>query len=130
MLLPAAHAALGDAEQMLHRSSADGTLPSGLASLHTRFGTPARAVDVTVAAMILVVLASGGRVTWLARAYAIAIAVMLVLTIAALARLRRTRQGPMPFKAPGNLRFRGRELPLGLLAPAVDRRRERAGHDR
>ena len=93
VLLPAAHAALGDAEQMLHRSSADGTLPRGLASLHTRFGTPARAVDVTVAAMILVVLASGGRVTWLARAYAIAIAVMLVLTIAALVRLRRTRQG-------------------------------------
>ena len=129
MLLPAAHAALGDAEQMLHRSSADGTLPRGLASLHTRFGTPARAVDVTVAAMILVVLASGGRVAWLARAYAIAIAVMLVLTIAALVRLRRTRQGPMPFKAPGNLRIKGRELPLGLLAPARDRRRERAGHD-
>ncbi len=40
MLLPAVHAALGDAEQMLHRLSADGTLPSGLASLHTRFGTP------------------------------------------------------------------------------------------
>ena len=46
-----------------------------LASLHTRFGTPARAVDVTVVAMILVVLASGGRVSWLARAYGVAIAV-------------------------------------------------------
>ena len=118
-LLPAAHAALGDAEQMLHRASADGTLPSGLASLHTRFGTPARAVDVTVAAMILVVLASGGRVTWLARSYAIAIAVMLALTVASLARIRRARQGPMPFKAPGNLRIKGRELPVGLLAPGV-----------
>ena len=31
LLVPAAHAALGDAEQMLHRFSADGTLPSGLA---------------------------------------------------------------------------------------------------
>ena len=130
VLLPAAHAALGDAEQMLHRSSADGTLPRGLASLHTRFGTPARAVDVTVAAMILVMLASGGRVTWLARAYAIAIAVMLVLTIAALARLRRTRQGTMPFKTPVNLRVRGRELPLGLLGPGLIVAHERAGHDR
>ena len=70
VLLPAAHAALTDAERMLHRSSADGTLPGGLATLHTRFGTPARAIDVTAAAMILVILASGGRVTWLARAYA------------------------------------------------------------
>lgn len=119
VLLPAAHAALGDAEQMLHRSSAEGTLPRGLASLHTRFGTPARAVDVTVAAMILVVLASGGRVTWLARAYAMAIAAMLVLTIAALARLRRTRESTMPFKTPVNLRLRGRELPLGLLGPGL-----------
>ncbi len=130
MLLPAVHAALGDAEQMLHRSSADGTLPSGLASLHTRFGTPARAVDVTVAAMILVILASGGRVTWLARAYAMAIAVMLVLTIAALARLRRTRPGPTPFKAPVNLRFRGRERAVGLVWRRSDRQPERAGHDR
>ena len=107
ILVPAAHVAIGDAEQMLHRASTDGTLPSGLASLHTRFGTPARAVDVTVVAMTFVVLASGGRVAWLSRAYAIAIAVMLVLTIASLARLRRTRRGPTPFKARGNIRFGG-----------------------
>ena len=36
ILVPAAHAAFGDAEQMLHRASTDGTLPSGLASLHTQ----------------------------------------------------------------------------------------------
>jgi magnesium transporter len=119
MLLPAAHAALGDAEQMLHRASADGTLPTALASLHTRFGTPARAVDVTAAAAILVVFASGGHVTWLARAYAIALAVMLLLTIAALVRIRRTRQGPTPFRARGNLRAGGRELPIGLLTSAA-----------
>jgi magnesium transporter len=118
-LLPAAHAAIGDAEQMLHRASAEGSLPAGLATLHTRFGTPTRAVDVTVAAVIVVVLASGGRVIWLARAYAIAMAVMLGLTVVALARVRRTRQAPMPFKTPGNLRFKSREIPVGLLAPAV-----------
>ena len=114
LLIPAAHAALGDAEQMLHRYSADGTLPSGLGSLHTRFGTPARAIDVTVVAMILVMLARGGRIAWLARAYGIALAVMLVLTVAALARLRRTRPAPAPFKARGNVATSGRELPVGL----------------
>ena len=119
VLLPAAHAALGDAERMLQRSSADGLLPGGLASLHTRFGTPARAVDLAVAAMILVVLVSGGRVTWLAHAYAIAMAVMLVLNIAALVRFRRTRPGTTPFKAPLTLRVGGRELPLGLLVPGL-----------
>ena len=119
LLIPAAHAALGDAEQMLHRYSADGTLPSGLGSLHTRFGTPARAIDVTVAATILVVLAGGGRIAWLARAYGIALAVMLVLTVAALARLRRTRPAPAPFKARGNVATSSRELPVGLFAAAA-----------
>ena len=119
ILGPAAHAAFGDTEQMLHRASTDGTLPSGLASLHTRFGTPARAVDVTVLAMVLVVLATGGRVAWLSRAYGIAIAVMLVLTSASLIRLRRARQATIPFKARGNVRSSGREVPLGLFAVAV-----------
>ena len=118
VLVPAIHAALADAEQMLQRFSADGTLPSGLATLHTRFGTPARAVDVTVVVTILVILASGGRVSWLARAYAIAVASMLVLTIAALVRLRRTSQGPPPFRAPGNVRVGGRQIPVGLLLAA------------
>ncbi len=118
-VLPAAYAALGDAERIVHRLSAEGTLPPGLAFLHGRFGTPARAVDKTVVAVILVILASAGRVTWLARAYGIAIAVMLVLTIAALARLRPQRQGPIPFKAALNLRVRGREVPLGLLVPGL-----------
>jgi magnesium transporter len=116
MLGPATHAAVSDAEQLLHRFSSDGTLPSGLASLHTRFGTPARAVDVTVVAMTLAVLASGGRVAWLSRAYAIAIVGMLVMTVGALVRLRRARRTPTPFKVRGNIRFGQRELPLGLLA--------------
>ena len=119
VLLPATHAAVRDTELILHRSSADGTLPRGLASLHTRFGTPATAVDVAVAAMIIVMLASGGRVTWLAHAYSIAVAFMLLLTIATLVRLRRTRTGITPFLVPMNPRLMGRQLPLGLLVPAV-----------
>ncbi len=119
VLLPAVYGATADAERMLHRSSADGTLPAGLASLHTRFGTPARAVDITAAAMVLVMVASGGRVAWLGRAYAVAIAVMLVLTTASLVRLRRSQPGAQRFRVPANLRFFGRELPLGLLVPAA-----------
>ncbi len=119
VLLPVIYVALRDVERMLHRLSAEGTLSHGVASLHTRFGTPARAVDLTVAAMILVMLTSGGHVAWLARAYATAVAVMLVVTIAALVRLRQTHSATMPFKAPATLRLMGRELPLGLLGPGV-----------
>ena len=93
--------------------------PGGLASLHTRFGTPARAIDVTAASMILVMLVSGGHVAWLAHAYAIGIAGTVILTVASLVRLRRLGAHDVPFKTPGNLRVWGREVPLGLLAPAV-----------
>jgi hypothetical protein len=48
-----------------------------------------------------------------------AIAIMLLFTVAALVRLRRARRGPMPFRTPVNLRIKGRELPLGLLGPAL-----------
>ena len=119
MLLPVAHAAIRDAEHTLHRSAAAGTLPSGLTSLHTRFGTPARAVDVTVAVTILVMLASAGRVTWLARAYAIAIATMLLLTIATLVRLRPTTTPRVLFNAPANLSLIGRVRPLVWLTPGA-----------
>jgi magnesium transporter len=118
VVVPAAYTALRDAEKMLHRASTDGTLPSGLASLHARFGTPARAIDMTIVAMMLIIVATAGRIGWLARAYGFAIAVIVVLTAGALTRLRRTRQGATPFKAPWNLRLRTREAPIGLIVAA------------
>jgi magnesium transporter len=114
MLVPAAHAALNDGEQMLRRLSAERVLPEGLAFPHPRFGTLARAIDVTAAATVLIILTSGGRVTWLTRAYAIPLTFTLLLKLAALIRLRRTRPGPRPFRAPFTLKWRGREWPIGL----------------
>ncbi len=119
MLVPAAVGTLTDAEHIFQRSSADGQLPQTLAALHTRFGTPTRTIDLTVTALILVMLASGGRIAWLARAYAFVIAVMLVLTVASLVQLRRTNAGRTPFKAPVNLHLMGRAVPLGLLGAGV-----------
>ena len=119
LLRPAAHVALEDAEQLLRRLSGQGAVSERLASLHTRFGTPSRALDVAAAATILVILASGGRVTWLARAYAIGIAATVALKIATLVRLRRVRPGSRPFRVPLNLSVGTREVPLGLLGPGL-----------
>src|SRR4029079_11170961 len=114
VLFQAADAALREAERMFHRASLGGVLPRGLVSLHTRFGTPAGVADLAAAVMIAVTFASGGRVTWLARAYAIEVAAMLALAATALVRLRR-KGIATPFRAPLNLQFRGRVLPLGLI---------------
>jgi magnesium transporter len=116
LLVPAAHAALSDGEQTLRRLSAERVLPEGLAFPHPRFGTLARAIDVTAAATVLIIITSGGRVTWLARAYAIALTFTLLLKIAALIRLRRLRPAARPFRAPFNVPWRGRDWPVGLAA--------------
>ena len=123
--------------RLLQRLSVEGALSERLAFLHTRFGTPSRAIDVAAAATILVMFVSGGRVTWLAHAYAVAIVATLALKIAALVRLRRLRPAARPFQAPLNLHVGTREIPLGLLASTLligagrrgdDRRSRRAGH--
>ncbi len=119
LLVPAAHLALGDAEQLLQRLSVEGALSERLAFLHSRFGTPSRAIDVAAAATILVMFVSGGRVTWLAHAYAVAIVATLALKIAALVRLRRLRPAARPFQAPLNLHVGTREIPLGLMASTL-----------
>ena len=110
---------MADAEQLIQRVSTEGTLLRGLVLLHTRFGTPTRVIDLAVVAMIVVIVASGGRVPWVARAYGCAIALIVVLTVAALVRIRRTNRGPTPFRTPANVWLGGHELPLGLLLPGV-----------
>ena len=119
MLVPAAHAALGDAEQTLRRLSSERALPEALGAPHPRLGTPTRAIDVAAAAVVVVMLAGSGRVEWLARAYAFSIAVTLTIKAASLIRLRRTRPPARPFAAPLTLHVAGAELPLGLWAVAI-----------
>jgi len=114
MLAPAVHIALADAESLLQRLSIEGTLSSGFAQLHRRLGTPVRVIDMAAAATVVMMLASGGRVAWLARAYTIAITAVLFLKIVALLRLRRAYAGT-PYRVPLNGHFRGREIPWGLL---------------
>ena len=119
VLVPAVHHGLGDAEQMLRRLARERALPEALTSIHPRFGTPARALDVAAAATILVMLAAGSRIVWLAHAYAAAVGLRSLFKLLAIARLRTRRPGPRPFKTPLNLRLGRREIPAGLLAAAL-----------
>ena len=71
-LVPAIQACMVDAGQLLRRLAAAGVLPEGLAMPHPRLGTLTKSLDVVTAASVLLVLASAGRVAWLAGAYAAA----------------------------------------------------------
>jgi hypothetical protein len=119
LLMPAARAALTDAGQAILRLATERVLPAALAFPHVRFGTPARAIDVTAAATVLVMVAGAGRVAWLGRAYAFALACSVLLKAVTLLRLRRTAPASRPFKVAFNLRLRGREVPLGLSAAGL-----------
>ncbi len=90
MLVPAANAAFEDTEQLLRRLSAETIFSDSAASVG--------GVAATAAGLIAIV--SGAQVSWLGRAYGIAIAAALLLRIGVNLRLRRVHREPQPFRMP------------------------------
>jgi magnesium transporter len=118
LLTAAAHRAAFGAQRVLLRLSEDGVLTSSLRALHSRFGTPWRLIDITITGQLGVVFMSAGRVSWLARAYAVGLVWSALLKIGALVRFRILQPGPRAFRFPLNVRVGGREWPVGLLLVA------------
>ena len=119
LLVPAIQSATIDAEQTLRRLAADGVLPEEFTLRRLRLGAVTKSVDTAVAVVAIIIVASGGRVAWLASAYGLAVAMTLMARAAVLVRLRRTMPGPRPFTAPGTLRLGRSEWPIGLIALGV-----------
>jgi magnesium transporter len=113
ILVPAAHAALEDTEQLLRLWSARRVLPPEFGRADSAGRRPANSTHIAAAAAVLVTFASGAQVGWLSRAYGLSIAVALLFKIGSIVRLRRTRTEPQVFTAPGNLRIGRRQIPLG-----------------
>jgi len=90
MLVSAANAAFEDTEQLLRRLSAETIFSESAASVG----------GVAAAAAGLIAFVSGAQVSWLGRAYGIAIAVALLLRIAVNFRLRKVHREPQPFRMP------------------------------
>ncbi len=91
VLAYAAQAALGDSEAILARLSLHGLVSRSLRLPHPRFGTLARLADVAAVAVAITIVASSGRVPWLASAYAVLLAATLTFSLMALVRLRSKR---------------------------------------
>ena len=106
----ATRSAILDADAQLSRLEHHGVVPEFLRLPYARFGT---LTDTASAAVLLLILASSGRVSWLAIAYGVAIAATLIVKLGALVRLRVRKPGPS-FRTPLNLKLRGREWPFGL----------------
>ena len=115
----AARSALTGAQTVITRLVDEGLLPVALLTLHPRFGTRARMLDVTVGAQVAIVGLSGAHVAWLARAYAVGVAWSAVLKIVAVIRLRALRPEERAYRVPGRLRMFGREWPIALALVAA-----------
>jgi len=108
MLLPAAHSAFENTEQLLRRLSAE----------NKGGGETASAQNVAFIAAVLITIASGAQVSWLSRAYGIAIATALVLRIAVNLKLHKVHHERQPFRAPA-FAAGGVALIVGLSALAL-----------
>ncbi len=97
VLVPAANAALLDADKLLRRLS-----------------PMARSVDIAAAFVVLIIFASAGQVTWLGRAYGFVIGLRLLMKSVVLLQLRRTQPVSPPYKTGWNVPVGRHELPLGL----------------
>jgi magnesium transporter len=119
LLLPAAHAALADAEGLLRRLGSTHRLAERLALQHPRFGTYAYASDLAAAATVVIMLAGGGRVPWIAHAYAVGVGVTLLIRLTSLVRLRTRVPGPRPYRVPLNVRLGRLRVAAGLVLVPV-----------
>jgi magnesium transporter len=111
----AARSAAAGAHGVLSRLVDEGILPAALRTLHPRFGTPSRLIDVTAVAQIGIVLLSGGELTWLVHAYSVGLVWSAVMKTAALIKFRFLRPGARAYRVPMNLAIGGREWPVGLI---------------
>jgi magnesium transporter len=115
LLGQATRAGIAGAESMLVRLAQQGGVSKALTLPHARLGTLARAIDTAAAVAALAIVASAGRVEWIAHGYAATLAWTLLIKVAVLVRLRRPRE-ESPFRVPVNLSVVGAEWPLGLWA--------------
>jgi magnesium transporter len=97
----AAECGLADVIGRLRGLIDQGLMAAALGEPHPQFGTPWRLIDAGAAAAAVVVIASGGRVAWIAGAYGVVLAISCTLRLAALVRVRKGRPTAAGLHTPG-----------------------------
>jgi len=103
------------ANGVLNRLAEGGVLTDWFQKPQKRYGTSYRIINLIVGLQALTIIASGGNVYLLAGLYAFGVVWSFAFNGLAVLRLRYTEPEHRQWKVPGNLRFRDKELPLGVL---------------
>ena len=115
MLAGACNTAIIGSNGVLNRLSEDGVLLDWFRKPHRQYGTTYRLLNLIVALQILVVIASRGDVFILGEAYAFGVIWSFAMNALATLILRFKRPQEREWKVPLNFRFRGIEIPVGLV---------------
>jgi hypothetical protein len=107
------------ANGVLNRLAEGGVLTDWFRKPHKRYGTSYRIINLIVGLQVLTIVASGGNVYLLAGLYAFGVVWSFAFNGLAVLRLRYTEPEHRQWKVPGNLHFRDKEIPLGVLVITV-----------
>src|SRR5215472_12706127 len=113
ILAGAQNTSIVGANGVLNRVAEDGVLTSWFQKPHNRYGTSYRIINLIVSLQLLTIFLSLGNVYVLAALYAFGVIWSFAMKSLAVLVLRFTEPGNREWKVPGNLQFRGKEIPLG-----------------
>jgi amino acid transporter len=116
ILAGAQNTSIVGANGVLNRVAEDGVLTDWFQKPHPRYGTSHRIINLVVGMQLLTILLSRGNVYVLAALYAFGVIWSFAMKALAVLVLRYTEPEDRQWKVPGNLKIRGREIPLGLIA--------------
>jgi len=103
------------ANGVLNRVAEDGVLTSWFQRPHPRYGTSYRIVNLIVGMQLLTIILSKGNVYTLAGLYAFGVIWSFTMMSLAVVVLRYTEPENREWKVPGNIHFRGKEIPVTVI---------------
>jgi APA family basic amino acid/polyamine antiporter len=110
ILLIATNAGIIGVSRLVYSMGIHRQVPDRLRQLHPKFGTPW--IGIIVFAVIACITLLPGQATFLGNMYAFGAMLSFTIAHAAVVRLRLTQPDrERPYRGPGNLRLRGRDLP-------------------
>jgi amino acid transporter len=101
---------------VLMRVAEDGVLTDWFRKPHRKFGTSYRIVNLVAAMEVFTIVVSRGNVITLGEAYAFGVIWSFTFNSLAMLVLRWKYKGERGWKVPPNIRFRDREIPVGLMS--------------
>jgi hypothetical protein len=100
---------------LLSRVVEDGVLPEAFLKPHRRYGTSYRILYLVLGLQLITILVTHGNVLLLGQAYAFGVLWSFIFQTLSMVVFRYRDPRPREYRVPLNIRWKGREIPVGLL---------------